>query len=259
MLDKIKSSTLIAQSKSIKSSFMKFLVFGVLAAIIFSGCTKKVTTLLGSWTMENLEPKKYEKLAVLVFSPNVNARGNVELAVADAFEKAGVNAMSTFSLFTMASNMAEIKAAGITDEQIEEAMKKKVLANNIDALLIITVLSTSENSRYVQGGGVSVGVGVSGGSMGFANPYYNAMAYPAYNYPYYGYYSYTVATTTSPGYYEKTTNAFLESNLYDIASEKLIWTAQTDSKEVTSVEKEAPKFAKIIVDDIIKKKVLLRK
>ena len=238
---------------------MKFLFYGILATIIFTGCAKPSTTLLGSWTKEDLEPKKYEKLAVLVFSPNVNSRGNVELALAEEFEKADVNAMSTFSLFTMASNMAEIKAAGITDEQIEEAMKKKVKDNNIDALLIISVLNTTEHERYVQGGGVSVGVGVSGGGMGFANPYYKNMAYPAYTYPYYGYYSYTVASTSSPGYYEKTTDAFLESNLYDIESEKLIWTAQTKSKEVTSVEKEAPKFAKVIVDDIIKKKVLIRK
>jgi hypothetical protein len=244
-------------SKISNLKFMKYLFYGLLAVLIFTGCAKKVTTLLGSWTMENLEPKQYEKLAVLVFSPNVNSRGNVELALADEFEKAGVKAMSTFSLFTMASNMAEIKAAGITDEQIEEAMKKKIADNNIDALLIVSVLNTKKHERFVQGGGVSVGVGVGG--MGFANPYYNAMAYPAYNYPYYGYYSYTVASTSSPGYYETTTDAFVESNLYDIASEKLIWTAQTNSKEITSVEKEAPKFAKIIVDDIIKKKALLRK
>jgi hypothetical protein len=255
---KIKN-TLISMSnhnKSIKLKFIKHLFLGMLAAIVFIGCATKATSLLGSWTMENLQPKKYEKLAILVFSPNVNSRGNVELALADEFEKAGVKAMSTFSLFTMASNMAEIKAAGITDEQIEEAMKKKVAQNNIDALLIVSVLNTKQNERYVQGGGVSVGVGVGG--MGFANPYYNAMAYPAYNYPYYGYYSYTVASTTSPGYYKTTTDAFVESNLYDIASEKLIWTAQTESKELTSVEKEAPKFAKIIVGDIIKKKALIK-
>jgi hypothetical protein len=157
----------------------------------------------------------------------------------------------------MASNMKEIKDAGITDEQIQNAMKKKVEDNNFDAILIISVLNAEQHERYVQGNTASVGVGVAG--MGFGSPYVNYLNYPAYNYPYYGYYSYTVASTTSPGYYEKTTDAFVESNLYDVASEKLIWTAQTESKKVSSVEKEAPKFAKIIVDDIVKKKALLKK
>lgn len=231
---------------------MKFLFYGFLAIVLFSGCAKKTTSLLGSWTMENLEPKQYEKLAIIVFSPNIDAKANVELALADEFEKAGVKAMSTFSLFTLASNMKEIKDAGITDEQIQEGMKQKVKANNIDALLIISVLDRKEHERYVQGSGASVGISL-------ASPYYNNMAYPAYSYPYYGYYSYTVASTSKPGYYKTTTDYFVESNLYDVASEKLIYTAQTKSKELTSVEKEAPKFAKIIVTDIIQKKALLRK
>lgn len=258
MIDKMTFFPYSELKKMTKLKFMKFLFYGILATLVFAGCTKKVTTLLGSWTLENHEPKKYEKLAVLVFSPNINSRANVELAMADEFEKAGVKAMSTFSLFTMASNMEDIKKAGITDEQIEEAMKNKVAKNNIDAILIISVLDSKQHERYVQGSGASVGVGVGVGGMGFASPYVNYLNYPAYSYPYYGYYSYTVASTSSPGYYKTTTDAFVESNLYDIETEKLIWTAQTKSKEITSVEKEAPKFAKIIVDDIVKKKVLLK-
>ncbi len=184
-----------------KLKFMKFFLYGFIATLIFAGCTTKKNYLLGSWTMENLQPKQYEKLAVLVFSPNVNSRANVELAIADEFEKAEVKAMSTFSLFTMASNMKEIKAAGITDEQIQKAMKEKVESNNFDAILIISVLDTKQNERYVRGGGASVGISP-------ASPYYS-MGYPAYNYPYYGYYSYTVTSTSAPGYYEKSTDAFL--------------------------------------------------
>ena len=237
----------------LKPNFVKIVVIGLIFPMLFSGCTKKYTTLLGSWTLENHEPKKYEKLAVLVFSPNIDSRANVELALADEFEKAGVKAMSTFSLFTMASNMKDLKEAGITDEQIEEGMKKKVKDNNIDAILIVSVLNSSQHERYVQGSSTSVGVGMTVGS-----PYFNTY-YPTYAVPYYGYYSATIATTTKPGYYKTTTDAFIESNLYDVATEKLIYTAQTNSKEVSSVEKEAPKFANIIVSDIVKKKVLLKK
>jgi len=251
MKDKKDSISYPDYQKETKLKFMKVIFYSLLAVLIASGCSTQKTYLLGSWTMENLQPKKYEKLAVLVFSPNVSSRANVELAVVDAFEKEDVKAMSTFSLFTMASNMKEIKEAGITEEQIEKAMKEKVESNNFDAILIISVLDTKQHEHYVQGGGTSVGISL-------ASPYY-PMAYPTYAYPYYGYYSYTVASTSKPGYYEKTTDAFLESNLYDVASEKLIWTAQTETKKLTSVETEAPRFAKIIVDDIIKKKALLQK
>lgn len=231
---------------------MKYLFYGIAGIIFFSGCAKKTTMLLGSWTMENLQPKKYEKLAIVAFMPNIDSRSRVELALADQFEKEGVKAMSTFSLFTLAGNMEDIKNAGITDEQIQEAMKEKVHKNGIDAVMMISILDKKQHEHYVQGSGSSVGIGI-------ANPYYSMAAYPVYGYPYYGYYSYTVASTYTPGYYETLTDVFVEVNLYDVASEKLIWTGQTESKELTSVEKEAPKFAEVIVDDIIKKKALLRK
>ena len=230
---------------------MKYLLYGFMATALFYGCAKKTTLLLGSWTLENLEPKKYEKLAIVAFTPNIDSRANVELALADEFEKVGVKAMSTFSLFTMAGNIEDIKKAGITDEQIQESIKEKVHKNNFDAIMMISVLDQKKHEQYVAGSGSSVGISL-------ASPYYNPTYYPTYAYPYYGYYSYTVASTYTPGYYKTVTDVFVEINLYDVATEKLIWTAQTESKELTSVEKEAPKFAKIIVEDIIKKKALLK-
>ena len=88
-------------------------------------------------------------------------------------------------------------------------------------------------------------------------PAYVSPGYASYGYPYYGYYSYAYSTVYSTGYYTTATSYFIESNLYDVASQKLMWTAQTNTDDPTSIETESANFARIIADDLMVKKVIM--
>ncbi len=202
---------------------------------LFTSCI--TTELIGSLKTTEDAPKKYQKLGVVVLSPQMYNRATVEMAIAEKLRAKGIKAIATFDIFPLVTKMAEVKEGGMSQDEIQQKVRQRVNDNNLDAVLIITVLDKQKETRYVEGSSFSIGA-------------------PVYGYPYYGYYGYAYSTVYSSGYYETTTKYFVESNLYDVATEKLIWTGQTKTDDPESIEKEAPKFADIIVGEILEKKAV---
>lgn len=206
------------------------------AISLFAGCV--TTELIGSLKTSQDEPKKYQKLGVVVLSPTMYNRSTVELAVADKLRSKGINAKATFDIFPFAGKISEIRESGMSEEMIQQKVRQRVVENQLDAVLILTLLDKEKETRYVEGTSFSIGA-------------------PVYGYPYYGYYGYAYSTVYSSGYYTTSTKYFVETNLYDVATEKLIWTGQTKTSDPESIEKGAPAFADIIVNDMLAKKALI--
>jgi len=211
---------------------MKYRLPVFILIIVLAACS--ATTMIASWGAKEPEPKKYERLAVVVMSPNTSNRATVEDAIASQFRSKVIKAYATFNTFPFAGQMGTLDLDTAT---IQRKIRERVNENHFDALLTIVLLDKQKEERYVEGSSISI-------------------AAPVYGYPYYGYYSYAYSTVYSSGYYTSTTSYFIESNLYDVASEKLVWTAQTKTENPASLDKEAPNFAKLIVDDMIVKKVI---
>ena len=123
------------------------------------------------------------------------------------------------------------------------------------------MFDVNKEQRYV--GGSSISVRVSAPATGTTGPGLNPAGYPyldpnvpTYQYNFTGYYYYAYTTVYEKGgYYETTTTYFLETNLYDIESENLIWTGQVTTTP-QSVNEESQIFATMIVDEIMKMGVI---
>ncbi len=216
----------------------------ILIALISFDCssTTKLTT---SVKVPDIAPKKYNKLAVLAFLPVISNRATVEAAVEEMLQAQGIKGRVTFDMFPLAGDKEMIQKMELDPEELKAMVRKKVTENNIDGLLTISLLDAKSEDRYVEGARFSVAVPLHAVD-------------PIYGYTYYDYYNYAFTTVSNPGYYVQSTTYFLESNLYDIASEKLLWTAQTTTKDPDSIEKEAMVFGKIIAQDLLRKKVVLK-
>jgi len=229
---------------------MKHLFYTLLLTGILMGCSK-TTTMIASWKRPDFVAKKYQKLGVVVFSPRMSSRAIVETDMAYEFRVRGVKAIGTFDVFPFAGRKELIQK--MDPEELKQKVRKRVNDMKMDALLTITVLDKEKEQRYVQGTNVSVGVGAPIYGAGY--PYYSGHA--AYRHSYYGYYAYAAGTVYDNGYYTTTTTYFVETNVYDVETEQLIWTGQTKTKDPDSLEKESKNFAKLIVDEILKKQVLV--
>lgn len=201
------------------------------------------TRLTVSYVQEDHEPRKYEKLAIVALANSDPNRLVLEEALVKEFTKKGINAVSTFNIFPLAGRPDVLASMDVDEEAIETHIRETIKRNQIDALMIISLLNTLQTERYVS---------TSTNSGGYYFPHY-----PAYGYHYYDYYSYIYGTTRTSGYYTVQTTYFVETNLYDIESGQLIWTGQTKTDNINSIESEAYSFARIIVRDIHYKNVLV--
>lgn len=209
-------------------------ILGVLCIIMLTGCAS--TELTYVYKSGEYNPASYKKMAVLAIVPNTHGRVEIENAVVNALQAKGIRAITTWSIFPMANQTELIKQAGFTGEKRKEIIREKVSENHIDAILLITLFDSRKEQRYVPGSSTSVGIGVGA---------------PVYGYPYAAYFGYAWEVTSTPGYYEDASTYFIESNLYDIASEKLLWTGQTRTDMASNLQTEAGQFSKVVVSRLM--------
>jgi len=224
---------------------MKKALHIIIIGFVLAACSAS-TKLQVSYIQKDLQPHRYNKVAVLALANSDPNRLAIEEAVANQFKAEGVNATSTFFMFPLANRADMIADMEVTPEEIKTYVQQKVMENNIDALLIISLLDTRTTQRYVY---ENVGPSI----------YINPIGYPAYGYSYYDYYYYSYNVTGNTGYYTTETTYFLESNLYDVETEKLLWTGQTKTENITSIDAEVKRFAKVVVYDMMNKKVVITK
>jgi hypothetical protein len=214
---------------------MKRLFLTCAVCMILAGCASTSFTYV--FKSANYDLGSYKKLAVLALLPNDQARVLVENAMVASLKSKGIHAVTTWSEFVFANKPEVIKEAKLTEEKRKEIIRQKVTENHIDALLIITKFNSKTEQRYVPGSSVSVGIGMPG--------------YPVYGYSYYGYYSYAYNIISEPGYYENIATYFVETNLYDVASEKLLWTGQTSTEVSNSFDTDVTQFGEIVAKRMI--------
>jgi hypothetical protein len=211
-------------------------LFSVCAIIgLLAGCAPS-TKLTWVYKAEDYNPAGYKKLAVIAIVPKDQTRIEIEDAMVAQLKAQGINAVSTWNTFQFANHPEMLKKAGFEGEKRKEVIRQKVAENHMDAILTVTLFDAKEEQRYVPGTTTAVGIGVGG---------------PVYGYPYAAYMGYAWEVTSTPGYYENSSTYLLETNLYDIASEKLAWTGQTRTDMNYSAQKEIWDFSKIVVTRLV--------
>jgi len=204
----------------------------ILILAILGGCN--ASKLTGSWSKGDA-PKKYNKTAVIVMTPKTTGRAIFEVAMMESLKAKGINATHTMDIFPMAGT------AGLTDSfteaEIQEVMDEKLAKNNADVIMIIALLDREQEQKYVQGA-----------SVGVTMPY-------TYGGGYHGYYGYAYGNVYNTGYYTTTTSYMVQTNLYEVATGTLIYTAQTKTTDPSNMESEIKKLSNLIVYDIDKRKI----
>ena len=211
--------------------------------LLMAGCS--ATKLTSSWTMEEIEPKVYEQVGVVLMSPKDSNRALIEVAVAEQLRAKGIKGIATFDIFPFAAKMDKVSDPDMTAEERSAKIKQRVVEEEIDGLIIIVIYDRKQEERYVQSNNY---------------PMYGPAVYsPVYNYAFYDYYSYAYNTVYyQPGYYTQSSSYFIESNFYDVETTKLIWSGHTKTKDPQNLDYEAGNFASIIVAEMLNKKVLAK-
>jgi hypothetical protein len=211
---------------------MKTKVFSLLLAVIcFAGCspTQKIT---GSWVNREALPKgPYKSIFLIVISQNNSANKSVEDLLAKRIESRGPKAVKSSDFFPL--NITSTKR--VSKEQMDAA----ILKSGCDAVMTVALLDVKTVQHYTPG-----------------TAYY-PMSYGFYG-SYYGYYNYYYPQVYSPGYYTSERVYYLESNFYDMTSDKLIWSVQSETYEPTSLKSWFQSYSYMLINHL-KKEGLIKK
>ncbi len=184
------------------------LLYTLLLAVILSACaSQKITT---SWiNPEAVSKGPYESIFVMVMAQSNAASFDIEDRMAETLASRGRKSVVSSSVFPAQLSAAE----SLTQDQMAEIIKR----TGCDAVFIIAVLDVLSVETYNPG-----------------TAYY-PMSYGMYG-TYYGYYNFYYPQVYSPGYYSTDKTYYIETNFYDVASNQLLWSIQSEAYNPTSLE-----------------------
>ncbi len=203
---------------------------GALAVFTIISCNS--TQVISSYKDEKVAAKDFKKILVLgIFQQKERSlRQEAETQLVNRLIEQGYNATSAMKDF----------GPKAFEKVSEDQLAANLKTSGYDAVITTALLDKKDEENYQQGTSRIQPVGV----------YYNRFG---------RYYSTVYDRVYQPGYYTTSTDYFLESNLYDIASGNLLYSVQTKSIDPSSATSLASDNSKKIVKDLKEKGVLVKK
>ncbi|MDQ3019511.1 MAG: hypothetical protein M3R36_02920 [Bacteroidota bacterium] len=189
-----------------------------------------VTTVSGTWKKPATSAKRYNKIAVIGLSGDIVKRSAVENAIVSKLKADGINAVAGTTI--LPDTFVDNNDDGKVDDAKKEAIAAELEKQGVDGALTISLVNVKESEQYVPG-------------SSFYTPY---SGYYGFN----NYYGGAYNMVNTPGYYVKNTNIFLASNFYDLTNnDALIWSAQTNTGNPTSINDLAQSYSTALVEDFL--------
>ncbi|MBS1524186.1 MAG: hypothetical protein JST19_00970 [Bacteroidetes bacterium] len=198
------------------------LSFVVFSLVLMTGCgTSRITS---AWKAPDAAAQRYNKIMVLglIRTADRTLQENMESHMVGDLQALGYNAVSSLHEYGP-------KAFDGMDEQ---AAMNKLKNSGVDAVITIVLLDKEKEKSYVPG-----------------HIYY----YSPYSYYYrhfWGYHTAIYRRIYEPGYYVMNTRYFWESNVYEMDTQKLLFSVQTQSFNPSDSESLGHEYGQLIVKSI---------
>lgn len=193
---------------------------------LLSSCAS--TKITQSW-VEPDNKKIYKDLLIIGVGESEQNRRAYESYFVEELKRIGIEAVASYKLIK-------------SNQKIERATVAKAITGlGIDGVLITHLLAVDEETIY--------------------RPSMDYM--PMYGSGYYGglysYYPHVNTYVHRPGYYTKHETFTIETNLYDVESEELVWSAQSRTFSPDSVDKVIKDLTKLLIKDLSDKNLIKKK
>lgn len=181
----------------------------LLAATIFVRCAS-TSAITGSWKAPDANMRGYQKFFVAALTDNTSIRQTVEDELSKSLAGLGLETEKSIDVFPPDFRNQEIEKS--------DAVLERISDTGSDAILTIALIDQTSEERYIPGSG----------------------AYPVGRFGYYGtfmsYYGNWAGSLYTPGYYTTDKVYYLETNIYDARSGKLVWSTQSKTYNPSGLE-----------------------
>lgn len=217
--------------KSIKLFFTLFCFYLLIAA-----CSSTKQTVIAVWSNKDKVVYGAKKsVFIMVLTANLQARNELESALKEAAITRGLK---------VTTSIEALGPMNVGKNFPAEAILSKVKELNYETIFTVAIKDIKTETTFVQASDNFYNpMGMYGGAYGSFGSYYNNYwAYPGVGFGFGG--GFTSSYTT-----EKTT-VFLESNLYETATQDLLLSIKSKAVNPDNLAKESKKFTSNIVAEL---------
>ena len=205
-------------------------IWGAAAVFILSSCAN--TKITQSW-VEPDHKKSYNDLLVIGIAQSEQNRRAYEGYFVEELSDRKIEAVASYKLIKSDSGMDR------------DTIVKAIDGLGIDGVIITHMVAVEEETVYRNtGAGYGYG-GMYGGYYGAG--YYGSM---------YSYYPHVNSYVHNPGYYDTLETYTLETNLYDVKTEELVWSARSRTFAPDSVDEVIVDLTKLLINDLEEKNLV---
>jgi hypothetical protein len=200
----------------------------LVASLLWLAACSPSQKITGSWVNREALKKKYTSLFIVVLTGDQVAKNIFELDLASA-----ASSKRGLKVFTS----SQFLAPGFTKKKVD---KETILARakelGCDAILTVALVDAQSETKFVQNPNAS---------------YYGYAPYAGYGYGFSGYYSYMGGPGASnPGHDEIHWKYFVEANVFDLATQALIWSVQSEAYDPGSIPEASNEYSQLLLDRV---------
>jgi len=166
---------------------------------------------------------------IAVLNSNVQVKNMLENELAYRADQRGIKASKSHDVFIQTFSKENMPEKDMIFSIIRET--------GAETIFTVSLLDKETSTRYVPGSTTSYA------PYGVRYPYYGG---------FYGYYSSVYPVVYDPGYYTTDNTDYVESNLYDAKTEKLLWSAQSKTLNPNDLEHFTNDYVNTLIDQLIK-------
>lgn len=212
-------------NKRIRSELISFLT--VACSIMLYACSPS-TRITGSWVEPSAkgQPVQGKRIFIASLTRNMEVRTKLENALAEQAVQRGITAIKSTERFSpdFYQKLPE-----------ERALLEQIRNTGANAIMTVSLINKESETRYVPG-----------------TRSYSPFPYYRWYGGFYSYFNYWRPTLYEPGYYVTDKTYFMETNLYDVESGKLVWSAQSETINPGSIDNFARTYPKVLVAQLVK-------
>ncbi len=202
-----------------------------LTSILLASCAN--TKISQSW-VEPDNKKSYGDLLIIGIAESEQNRRAYESHFVDDLRAMGIEAEASYKLIK-------------SNEKIDrDTVAKAIDGLNIDGVIVTHLVAVDEETVYRPSTGSMYG----GYGVGYGGGYYGGL---------YSYYPHVNSYVNNPGYYTTHETYTLETNLYDVESEELVWSARSRSFAPESVQEVIVDLTNLLIQDLKDKNLINKK
>jgi len=207
---------------------LKVLSIAFILALAFCSCSNSSMRIMATWVNKEDKPVPQpgkHKIFIFVMTQNYDVQVNLENDLADAAESKGIRTVKSIDAFGPILTLDKLPK--------NEVLLKAIRDLGCDGIFTVALVDQESKTHYVAG---------SSASAGF-------VPYAGYGYYYSGYYAYS-PTFYSPGYYETDKTYFIESNLFNAVTEKMLISMQSKVVNPPTAMKASKQYTQMLVTEL---------